>query len=62
MIEGFVNDELQNMWKEALLAYFKVIFQNYVGGTEQKHESPVNISGSRPDIRSRNLSNTKQGC
>jgi len=33
-----VNDELGNMWKEAHVAYFKVLPRNFPGGTEKKHE------------------------
>jgi hypothetical protein len=32
--------ELQRMWREAVVALFKVISQNFPGGTEESHENP----------------------
>jgi hypothetical protein len=29
-----VNNGLRNMWKEAIVAYFKLMCQDLVGGTE----------------------------
>jgi hypothetical protein len=32
-----MNDELEKMWKEAVVAYFKVLSQNSPEGTEENH-------------------------
>jgi hypothetical protein len=33
-----VNDELENMWKEAVVAYSKVLFKHLPGGIDKNHE------------------------
>jgi surfactin synthase thioesterase subunit len=33
-----VNDELERMWKEAVMAEFKVLSWNLPGRTEENHE------------------------
>jgi hypothetical protein len=33
-----VNDELEMTWSEAVVAYFKVLFQHLPGGTEENNE------------------------
>jgi hypothetical protein len=35
-----VSDELERMWKEAVMAYFKVLSRHFPGGTEENHEKP----------------------
>jgi hypothetical protein len=35
-----VNDELEGMWKEAVMASFKVLFCHLPGRTEENHEKP----------------------
>jgi hypothetical protein len=35
-----VSNELERMWKEAVLAEFKAIFRYLPGGTEENHEKP----------------------
>jgi hypothetical protein len=41
MIGRLLNDELERMWKEAVIAYFKVIsLQHLPRGTKENHESP----------------------
>jgi hypothetical protein len=35
-----VNDELERMWKEAVMAEFKVLSWNLPGRTEENHEKP----------------------
>jgi hypothetical protein len=33
----YLSDELEKMWKEAVLAYFKILSLNLPGGTEENH-------------------------
>jgi hypothetical protein len=33
-----VNDQLERMWKKAVVAYFKVLSRHSPGGTEENHE------------------------
>jgi hypothetical protein len=41
MIRTLLNDELERMWKEAVIAYFKIIsLQHLPRGTEENHEKP----------------------
>jgi hypothetical protein len=35
-----VNDELEKIWKEAVMAYFKVLSWHSPGGTEENHDKP----------------------
>jgi hypothetical protein len=35
-----MNDELRRMWKETVVTYFKILFQNFPGGTEETHTKP----------------------
>jgi hypothetical protein len=39
-----VNDELENMLKEAVVVYFKALSQHFPGGTEENHENVSNDS------------------
>jgi hypothetical protein len=34
-----VNYELERMWKEAVMACFKVLSQHMAGGTKKQHEN-----------------------
>jgi hypothetical protein len=34
------NDELERIWKEVVVTYFKVIFRHLPGETEGNHENP----------------------
>jgi hypothetical protein len=34
-----VNNELDKMWKEAVMIYFKVLSQHLLGGTEENNEN-----------------------
>ena len=38
MIKQYINDEFKYMWKEAVMAYFKVLSWHLNGGTEENHE------------------------
>jgi hypothetical protein len=33
-----VNNELESMWKEAILALFKILSRYLTGGTEEKYD------------------------
>jgi hypothetical protein len=35
-----VNNELESMWKEAVMAQFKVLSRHLPGGTDEIHEKP----------------------
>jgi hypothetical protein len=35
-----MNNELGRVWKEEVVAYFKIISWNSPGGTEEIHEKP----------------------
>jgi hypothetical protein len=38
MVEGFVNDELERMLKEAFVSYSKLLSWHFSGGTGEKYE------------------------
>jgi hypothetical protein len=40
-----MNNELERMQKEAVVAKLKVLHQNVHGGTEENHEKPLRIAG-----------------
>ena len=40
MVGRLVNNELEGMWEEAVVAYCEVLSQDSVGWTEGKHENP----------------------
>jgi hypothetical protein len=33
-------NELGGMWKEVVMAEFKVLFRHFPGGTDENHEKP----------------------
>jgi hypothetical protein len=35
-----VYDELEMTWKDAVVAKFKILFQQWPGEAEEKHEKP----------------------
>jgi hypothetical protein len=41
-----MNDELEGMWKEAAVAWFKVLSRNLAGKTEENHKNPRQDSRS----------------
>jgi hypothetical protein len=46
-----MNDGLERMWKEAVVAYFKVLSRHLPGGTEESHEnSSFRIPGLQAEI------------
>jgi hypothetical protein len=34
-----VNNELERMWKEAVMVYFEALSRHLPGGTEENHEN-----------------------
>jgi hypothetical protein len=44
-----MNDELKRIWKEAVLAQFKVLSRNLLGGTEENHEK-LQVAGLLAEI------------
>jgi hypothetical protein len=42
-----MNNELERIWKEAVVASYKVLSQHLPGGTEKIHETPVRLAGLR---------------
>jgi hypothetical protein len=36
---GLMNDEIERIWKEAVLAYFKVSSWHVPGGTEENYKN-----------------------
>jgi hypothetical protein len=59
-----VNYELERIWKEAAVFYFKVLSRNFHGGTKENHtkKPSVIVAGLRTEIDTQNLPNTKQDC
>jgi hypothetical protein len=46
-----MNDELERIWKEAVVAYVKALFLNSPGGTEENHKKiSVRIAGLVAEI------------
>lgn len=56
-----LNDELETMCKEAVVACFNVLSHHLLAGTE-KATNKVRTAGLRGEIRTRDLLNTKQEC
>jgi hypothetical protein len=41
-----MNNELERMWREAVMTEFKVLFQHFPEGTEESHKkSSIRIAG-----------------
>jgi hypothetical protein len=45
----YASDELQGVWKYAVVAYFKVLYLNLPAKTEKTHEN-LRIPGLRAEI------------
>jgi hypothetical protein len=58
----YVNDDLERIWKEAVVAWFKVLYRHSSEGTDEGHEIYVRIAGLRAKIWTRDFPNTKQDC
>jgi hypothetical protein len=56
-----VDEELERTWKDAVMAYFKILSKHLPGGTDDKYESPVKMSASRLKLNC-SLLNMKQEC
>jgi len=41
MVEWFVSDELERIWKEAVVAHIKVLSQHLSGRSRENHEKPL---------------------
>jgi hypothetical protein len=55
-----MNCELERIWKEAVVASFKVQSRHLPGGTEENHENPNRVSGLWAEILKPRPPNTKQ--
>jgi hypothetical protein len=55
-----MTNDFERMWKEVVVAKFKVVFQHWLGRAEVNHENFVRIAGLRAEIWTRDLPNTKQ--
>jgi hypothetical protein len=53
-----VKDEMERIWKEVVVEYYKLLSQ-YLPGVTTEH---IRIVDLRTEIRNRNLQNTQQGC
>jgi hypothetical protein len=42
--------EFKRMWKEWAVAYFKVLSQNFPGGTEENQKTSVKVADIRTEI------------
>jgi hypothetical protein len=63
MTGRLMNNDLQNIWKELAVAWFKALFRNLTGVTEEDHDNPsVSIADDRVEILTRDLRNMKQEC
>jgi hypothetical protein len=64
MIESLMNNELEGLWEEAVVARFKVLLsQHFSGETEENIENTsLRIAGARAEIWNQELLNTKQEC
>jgi hypothetical protein len=54
-----VNDELETIWKEAVVAWFKVLSRHLPGGSKENHKN-FKIACLRAEIWIRDLPNTEQ--
>jgi hypothetical protein len=56
-----MNDELERMWKEAVVAKFKILSRYFLEGL-RKTTNTLRIAGLRAVIWSQDLLNKKQEC
>jgi hypothetical protein len=52
-----MNDELNRVWKEEFVAYFKELSQNSLGGTEKAIKNSITIVNVQIEIRTEHPSN-----
>jgi hypothetical protein len=62
MIGWLMNNHLERIWKEVVMAYLKVLSWHLPGGTEENHEKCVRMANIQAEILTQNLSNMKQEC
>jgi hypothetical protein len=48
------------MWKETVVAYFELIFQNFLVGLRKNTKISVKLIGLGDDIRDQDIPKTKQ--
>jgi hypothetical protein len=34
-----LNDEMERIWIEAVVSYFRALYQNFLGGTQENHDT-----------------------
>jgi hypothetical protein len=44
-----MNNELERVWKEAIVTYFKILPRHLTGGTEENHGKPQSQDIRSPD-------------
>jgi hypothetical protein len=54
--------ELEMIWKEAAVDYFKTSSRDMLGESVENCEKLVRMVGHRAETRARNFQNTKQKC
>jgi hypothetical protein len=59
MIWRLMNDELNRMWKKAVVVYFNVLFQHCRRGAQKSREKPVRKAGVLTTIRTKHIRNTR---
>jgi hypothetical protein len=54
MIRWLMNNELEKMWKEAVVAWFEILSENFSWGTEENHgnthDDMFSDRGFNPDL------------
>lgn len=55
-----MNDELEMMWKQAVVAQFNALSRNLPAGTEGITKISVRIAGAQADIRTGDLPNASR--
>jgi hypothetical protein len=45
-----MKNKLERIWKEAVVANFKVLLRNFGEGTEEKHEEPQDTQSSSREL------------
>jgi hypothetical protein len=57
VVGWLVNDELERLWKDVVMAYIKVLSWCLLGGTEGNHENPVRVISVLAGIKTRHPPN-----
>jgi hypothetical protein len=45
-----MDSELERIWKEAVVAYFRALSQHLPGGNMENHDKPVRICGLQAQV------------